>query len=441
MRAAGPLGSVGLLVAAVATLAGSAARGRDAPDENATLDTYLQQAFRDNPGLEAMRRKWQAADERVPQARALDDPQLSTEVFLEQKDTRWQAALTQMIPLFGRRGWMVREASAEAKAARHEYEAARLDLYDRVSRAFYDYHLLGRSIAVMEQQLRLLADLETVIRTRYEAGSAGFPDLTKAQVEKDKAANELASMQDERRVLSDRLAALLNLPVDQPLPWPKFEPSASALLDESALLAMIEDLNPELKVSQAMTEKAQAAQELARRGGRPDLMLGAGVMSMPSMDGGGDEYDASVMVGITLPWWRGKNAARLREAAAMAESARNEQADRFNELTTELRMAAFQYRDSERRIALFRDSLIPKTEQAYEVARQDFAAGRAEFMEVNDAQRMLLELRLSYERALVDRERALVEIGCCIGKYGADLEESLSATPDAGPGAAGGKAP
>ncbi|HOW96443.1 MAG TPA: TolC family protein [Kiritimatiellia bacterium] len=435
-----PFGIAGALALALLALEGPAARGGERPDEQATLDAILQRAFRDNPGLKAMRQKWAAADERVPQAKALDDPQLSYEYFLEQKDVRWQAALTQMIPLFGRRGWMAREASAEARAARHEYEAARLDLYDRVSRAFYDYHLLGRSLAVMEEQYNLLADLENVIRSRYEAGSAGFPDLTKAQVEKDRTASELASMRDERGVLSDRLSALLDRPAGPPLPWPAVEPSASALLDEPALLAMIEDLNPELKAAQAMTDRARATQELARRRGRPDLMLGAGVMSMPSMEGGGSEYDASVMVGITLPWWRGKNSAGRREAAAMAESARNEQADRFNELKTELRMAVFKVRDSERRIALFRDSLIPRTEEAYAVARQAFAAGRAEFMDVNDVQRMLLEFRLAHERALVERELALVEIGCCIGKYGADLESVLAAPPRAGPGPAGGGA-
>lgn len=403
------------------------------PEDGATLDQYLERAFRENPGLKGVRQEWQAAVERATQAGALDDPQLSFEQFVEQKDVRWQVALTQAIPLFGRRGLMKKEAAAEAEAASHEFEAARLDLYDRVSRAFYDYHLQGRSLAALEEHERLLADLEHVTRARYEAGTARFADVTKAQVERERTASEAAALRDERRVRSDQLAALLDLTVNGPLPWPKTSPSAPALPDDAVLFGLIDDLNPELKAAQALIEKNRYTEKLARRVGLPDLMLGAGVMSMPGMEGGGDEYDASLMVGITLPWWRGKNAARRREAAALAESARNRKADQRNALTVELRRAIVMHRDAARRVALFRDSLIPKAEQTYEVVRQDFVAGRTDFMDVVDAQRTLLDFRLSYERALVDLELAVVEIGCCIGKYGAELQKTLGTPARTGP--------
>lgn len=424
-----------LLLAAGSRGVGGQEGGTDwpGPEDGATLDQYLERAFRENPGLKAVRQEWQAAVERAQQAGALDDPQLSFEQFVEQKDVRWQVALTQTIPVFGRRGIMKKEAAAEAEAARHEFEAARLDLYDRVSRAFYDYHLQGRSLAALEEHEQLLADLEMVTRSRYEAGATRFADVTKAQVERERTASEVAALRDARRVRSDQLAALLDLTVDGPLPWPKTSPSTPALPDNAVLFGLIEDLNPELKAAQARIENSRYAEKLAQRAAWPDLMLGAGVMSMPGMEGGGDEYDASLMVGITLPWWRGKNAARRREAAAMAESARNRKTDQRNALEVELRQAIVMHRDAARRIALFRDSLIPKAEQTYEVVRQDFVAGRTDFMDVVDAQRTLIDFRLLYERALVDLELAVVEIGCCIGRYGAELQEMLGTPARTGP--------
>ncbi|HAS82364.1 MAG TPA: hypothetical protein DCS43_06760 [Verrucomicrobia bacterium] len=76
--------------------------------------------------------------------------------------------------------------------------------------------------------------------------------------------------------------------------------------------------------------------------------------------------------------------------------------------------------DAERRIGLLATSLVPKAEQALEVAREEFSAGKADFMTLIDAQRTLLEFRLMRERATADREIAMGDIGCCVGKYRTD---------------------
>lgn len=419
-----------MVVTGVALAAGSGpACGQTAPAPvpggNATVDDYLNYALLHHPGLKAAFQRWKAAQERIPQARSLEDPQMTYEYFLQQKDLRQQLTVTQMFPGFGKRGWREREAVAEAEAAMHEFEAARLAVYDGVSRAYYEYRFLGRAIAVMRENQELLADLEKAVRTRYETGGALFSDLTKAQVEKDKVSNELASMLDERRVMSDKLAAAANLAVSGPLPWPRADPPSPAVVDDAVLSGMIETLNPELKAARAMIAKAEAAGALAKKSRIPDVMLGASLMAMPGMEGGRDEYDTGIMVGITLPLWRGRNTARVLEADAMAEAARQEQVSRRNSLAVDLRMAIFKFRDSERRMALFRDSLLPKAQQSLEAVRREYSVGKADFMGLVDAQRTVLEFSLMFERAAVDRELAMVEIGCCIGKYGGDLREAM----------------
>ncbi len=394
-------------------------------DGDAGISEYLNHALMSNPGLKAAFSRQQAARERVPQAFSLEDPELTFEQFMEQKDLRRQVSLTQRIPLFGRRDLMAKEAAAEADAALHEFEAAKLVIYDEVNRAFYEYRFLGRAIGVMEESNRLLADLEKVIRAGYEAGTMQFSDLTKAQVEKDRTENELATMLDERRAMSDKLAASLGISTDGPLPWPRDEPPAPILVDDSVLFGMIEDLNPDLKSARSMIAKAEYSEALAKRGSYPDLMVGASFMVMPGPGGGRDEYDTGVTVGASLPLWWGKNSARAREAKALLEAARNDLKNRQNAIAADLRMAIFRLRDGERRVALMRDSLIPRAEQAYEVARRDFSVGKAEFMSLVDARRTVLELKLMHERAAADRELAMAEIGCCIGRYGDSLRSAV----------------
>jgi outer membrane protein TolC len=115
--------------------------------------------------------------------------------------------------------------------------------------------------------------------------------------------------------------------------------------------------------------------------------------------------------------WRGKYRAEIREAEAMRRAATGERDNMQNMLKAELSMAIVKFRTAERRMDLFRGSLIPKAEQALEVAQQDFSAGKVDFMTLIDARRTWLEFRLMLERATADREIAMGEIGCCIGVY------------------------
>ena len=384
--------------------------------ENSVFDDYIRHAFANSPKVRAAFDRWKAALERIPQARSLDDPTLSFEYFVQQIDTRYQMSLTQIFPAFGKLALREKSAAAEAEAAMHRFEAERVLLYDRVSKAFFEYYYLSRATAVTAANLRLLADLENAVNARYTAGLTPFSDLIKVQVEKDRVANELAAMQDERAAQSSLLSGLLNLRQQQILPWPEVKPSESSILDESLLAGMLENLNPELKAADAMVSAGMYRKQLARRSYLPDFMLGASGMVMPGM-GGEDETDVALMAGISLPIWHGKYRAEIREAEADTRAAVSEKEDMQNMLRAELSMAIFKARDAERRKTLFGTSLIPKAEQSLNAAQQEFSSGKADFMTLIDAQRTLLEFQLMAERAVADREIALAEIGCCIGKF------------------------
>ena len=112
----------------------------------------------------------------------------------------------------------------------------------------------------------------------------------------------------------------------------------------------------------------------------------------------------------------------LMKADAMRRSSVASRKKLQNDLRIELRVAIFQARDAFRRIKLFEQSLIPKGQQAQDVAMNDYAAGKVGFMALIDAQRTLLEFKIMREKALADSEKALAEIGCCVGKFSSPLD-------------------
>ena len=386
-------------------------------DKPADFDEYFAYAMRHNNQLRFAFAKWQAALERVPQARSLDDPTLTFEYFVDQMDTRYRIGVSQMIPGFGKLGLREKRAVAEAESAWHNFEAIRFDLYEMLSKAFHEYHYLARVTDVTNENQQLLKQVEQVIDARYRSGAVPFSALINVQIEQQRLTDRLADMHQRRHAQSAALAALLDLSLEEPLPWPDFSPTGSIMLDELVLVSILADLNPELKAAEAMVEAARYGETLAGYASRPDFMLGAGWMVMPGMDGRGDESDIGLMAGITLPLWRGRIRAGRREASALTRAAEEELATLYNRLRSELSMALYKFEDAERRIALYRDTLIPQAQQAFEVARQEYADGRSEFMTMINAQRTLLEFQLQYERAVVDREIALADVSCCVGDF------------------------
>ena len=89
--------------------------------------------------------------------------------------------------------------------------------------------------------------------------------------------------------------------------------------------------------------------------------------------------------------------------------------DRANTLSADLKLALFKYHDASRKIALYRDALIPKADQTIKVTQRAFEAGKADFLSLVDAERVLLEFQLTYERALADHAERLAELEMLLG--------------------------
>ena len=79
-------------------------------------------------------------------------------------------------------------------------------------------------------------------------------------------------------------------------------------------------------------------------------------------------------------------------------------------------MVLYHFRDAERKIDLYGDALLPKTRESLKVTESGFRSGSGSFTDLIDAQRILLEFALSYERALADRSQSLAKLEMLVGQ-------------------------
>lgn len=406
--------------------------------EVSTLADYLAYAAANNPALQGAYYRWQAARERIPQAGALDDPQLTYRYFFGgmgfggDMEQRQGLGLTQPLPWPMKLPLRVRLAETEARIERKRFEAARFKLNYDVTAAYAEYWYLSQALAVTEENVKLMQYLEGVARARYATGTAMHPDLLRAQMELGRLENEVRALRDLQGPTVAKLNAILNRPPESPLPWPKERspsrdslrlggldaPGQTAHVDEGQLLVWLEQANPELAAMGLEVDRQGLRGRLARQDYLPDFMVGLEWMDMTAVSGGMGETDDTwaLMAGVNLPIWWGKYAAGVREAQAMRQGAFQDRADKVNTLAADVKLAAYGLRDAQRRIDLYKDALVPKARQAIQAAQASYRTGATSLLEAIDFQRTLLEFELNYRRALAESWQRLAELEMLLGR-------------------------
>ena len=416
-----------ILVGGVCASGGRAAESVSLPslDEQATLEDYLRYAALNNAGLEAAFNRWQAALETVPQAESFPDPRFSFATFIEEVETRvgpqrQKFGIVQVFPWFGKLRLQGNVAVEAAAAAQQEYEKAKLALFYRVKAAYCEYWYLSRAIAVTKEHVKLVTNLEGVARTRFKAGAAPHSSVMQAQLELGKLDDRLRSAEAMRGPIVARLNAALNRPMHLPLPWPRSLPEATASFADAQVLQGFAESNPELRRLDRLADREKAAIAVAKKGYYPDISLGvdyidtADALNPAVTDSGKDPLIA--MVSVNLPIWQGKIRAAERAARFRKAAVDEDRIDTAKRLEADLALVLYNFRDAERKVDLYKDTLVPKAEQSLKVAQQGFEAGSTSFITLIDAQRLLLEFQLARQRAQADKVQRLAEIEMFVGR-------------------------
>ncbi|UCE02355.1 MAG: TolC family protein [Candidatus Latescibacterota bacterium] len=397
---------------------------------DASLGALRLHAVRHNDAVAAAFESWRAAVEHIPQVRALADPQLHYGYYIRAVETRvgpqrHRFSLSQIFPWFGKLGAQGDAALEAAGAAEQDFRRARLRLFYELDRAYAELYYTTRAQAVTQANLDLLLSWEEVARARFRAGRGTHADVIKAQVEIGVLSDRIRNLEDQRGVRLADVNVLLDRAPDAPLAVPDTLRDEAIDQPDDELIAMLDQASPELLALDHTVASRQHEVRRASKSGLPDLRLGAdyivtGEAIAPDVpDTGQDAVIATFS--INLPLWRGKYAAEEREAQARLRAARYTRSDVGKRLVADVKRVAFEARDAGRRTRLYRDTLIPKGEQSLRAASTAFEAGRLEFLNVVEAQRVLLEFQLAYERALSDQLARTAELEMRLGR---ELERS-----------------
>lgn len=428
--------TVALLLAAAAAAQALAAYG------GARLRELIDEALEHHPSVRQAFAEYQAALHRVPQARALPDLQVSATQHVRPIETRVGAqprmlAVSQRIPGFGKRLSRGQLAAKQAAVSEAIYQARRAEVAHGVKQAYFELGYLDRALAVSRDDEQALSHFEELARGRYSQGFGLQGEVVRLHAELTQALQLREGLELQRSDAAEALNQLRGSPPGSAVA-PVRSPGLPTLkLDGPALSAVGRGASPELKAAFLRIETREKALHLARQSFRPDFTVGVGwgnirarsVADASAVPPGNGKDVYSVTVGVTLPLFRAKYDAGVREAAERTTAARAAYLAAVRVMEAAVRTLSFRLGSIRRQIDLYRSTLAPQAEQALAAMEAAYASGELEVVGLLDAHRMLLDVRLGLARQEADYLQALAELERVVGASLAETESSAGGGP------------
>lgn len=378
-------------------------------ETNAPLHDFLLFAMLNQPQVEAAYFDWAASVRRITVERSLPDPRLTFSSDISDMVMSLMPGLMMDFPGPGKLKAAAGVATAESEARYFVFEWSVLQTAFALKKAYYELHFLGAKVGVNQETLRLTGEIEKLARAQNEVGKVTLQDVLRAQIEHERLTTEIENLEDSRNPLLAQFKAALGLKgEDIAPPEPQKFESTPLDLTSDKLFATALVRNPRLKAMEAEVRRADASIRVAYKARVPDFSLGieADVKASPVF--------VTPQIGVTLPIWRDKIAAQIAGAQSGKRAAEARLSAEQIALAVEFAEKTFMFRESNRTLELLTQRLLPKAQQSLEVAQTGYVSGKVDFLNLLDAERTLLEFRLSEVEARVQRELALAELSLLI---------------------------
>ncbi len=321
-----------------------------------------------------------------------------------------------MVDLWGRNvtGWQAGRLDAAAAAGDHEARAVLMA--SSIAGAWLDTAAAARQVALVEEQERVASELLEIVQLRYEGGSASALDLLQQRQQQASVRAQLPLARASLRTAQLRLAVLLARDPQGELPSPPPDlPTLPAAPDLGSPLDLAEQ-RPDLRAALDRAEAAGLRRSAALRALLPTLGLSASAGWQATWIEEWNEQDTWTVGGsLSVPIFNGGSTHAGRRANRAAEEVRRLQ------LESALRSAVQEVesaRYAEEQQALRLQAATTQreaAEAAWTVAGQAYAAGTADYLQVQSALSTLLAARLGELQASRDRLGALIQLHQAMG--------------------------
>ncbi len=297
----------------------------------------------------------------------------------------------------------------KAMLLRNEQDSMRLDLLAETAKRFIDVVTHQQRLLNASQSIEIASRTKRVVKNRVKAGKSPTAELRRAEIALSRS--ELDLKHAEHRLQSARLK-LVTL-------WgeiPQGENGISFSIAEADLfkieqaqpfemLVSLMERNPDLVRFATEKRLAQSRTLLARSSSQSDMEITGGFRHFSVSD------DTALVLSLNIPFG---SASRARSNIHESEMIARRDPFVYEQQRLVLYATLFEIHQEINHaidaVNALRETIIPQAEQALKDYEKGYAVGRYSFLELTEAQKLLVELKLEAVIAASDYHRYHIEI-------------------------------
>ncbi len=385
------------------------------------LDDLIQEALKNSPELLVSESKVTASSYQIPQAKALPDPTFmfgyQNEGFRrltigDEPNAQGMFSLSQTFPFPGKTGLKGEMATKDKESLEAIHKAVQLRVVATVKQAYYDLFLAYKTIDILKDMTDFFSRVEDAAVARYAAGTGSQQEVVMAQTEKYMLLEKEEMQKQKIQVTQGMLNSTIGRQVNASLGRPVEPPSAAYNLVMEELVQMARNNSPEIRSREKMVEAAEAKVKMAQKEYYPDVTLGASYY--PRTEGLLDMWNLTATVNIPI-FYKSKQEPAVLEANVNLLGAKRELAATGYLLSSGIQENYSMTRTAENLMKLYKEGLIPKTYQDFQLALSGYATGKIEAITAISTLKALLDTEILYWGQYVEREKAIARLEAITG--------------------------
>jgi outer membrane protein, heavy metal efflux system len=385
------------------------------------LQDLIQEVIKNSPEIQAAQAGVNVAQYKIPQAGALPDPMVMVGYqndgyngysWGESNFAYWMFSASQMFPFWGKRDLKGEMATREAENLKAASKNILFKTITRVKELYFDLLLAHKTREQIQDKTDLFARIEDAALARYASGTGPQQEVLMAQTEKYMLLEKNEMVTQKIQAVEGMLNSTLGREVSSPLDRPEIPPLNPYSYTLEELLKMAKGNSPEIESREKMIKGAEVKVKMAEREYYPDFTLGANLYKT-----GGpytDMWSVTAQINIPLYYERKQRQGVLEAKAALSQS-KQELLATQNMLASNLRENYSMFKSAERLMELYKEGLIPKTVQDFQLALSGYTVGKVEAITVISRLKALLEFELLYWTQFAERGKALSRIEAIAG--------------------------
>ncbi|MBI3787523.1 MAG: TolC family protein [Ignavibacteriales bacterium] len=378
--------------------------------EKEEMQFLIIEALTKNPEIAADLQKMQAADQRITQAGALDNPELIFKL-MEVPGTEFNQAmyanieLMQMVRFPTKLSTQKQIATVQAEHAHHDHLEKMLEIVSQMKSAYAMLWYARTALELNKDNQKYLEQILKVAGTQYSVGRTSQQDVLKTSIELAKLKTQEMSLRQDAMSAESMLRSLLNRPSTAAVGEVSYGETFLQTPPINALVNFAFANRPMLIHDSLSIYESSLSLDLMKQEYIPDLKLSVEYVRLPALA----ENRWSIAAGITLPfapWTLAKSSSRVEEATAMRSMSEYKYVASRRMVEAQIRDAYSKTTARLAEVTSLEKTILPQTRQSLQILMSEYQTGQTSYLMLLDGYRMYKETRMEAAMARMRYEQA-----------------------------------